>query len=271
MDQDGALWPDWVLVGDVIYPPGGHFGPRIQNSFQLVLVHTGEMTVWIDTVAHYAPTGSVTLLYPGHQERFAFARDADTHHSFAHVGIAQLPPSISRRLHQLPWLLPLSPAMRDLNLRALTLRNTALSTAKPLLKAVVAQMLWRYLGEGERQLSGEANPVSHLAVHQARQYIQTHLSEALTLDTLAQVAATSPSHLIRLFQSELDTTPIAYLWEQRVTQGVELLENTGLSVAIIAERCGFQTRHHFSRRIRQATGLTPLEVRRRAWARPSRH
>ncbi|MBO0781157.1 MAG: AraC family transcriptional regulator, partial [Ktedonobacteraceae bacterium] len=44
-------------------------------------------------------------------------------------------------------------------------------------------------------------------------------------------------------------------------------EQTGLSVGVVAERCGFQSRYHFSRRIRQAVGYTPLEVRQRSWQR----
>ncbi|MFL5655320.1 MAG: helix-turn-helix domain-containing protein [Ktedonobacteraceae bacterium] len=32
-------------------------------------------------------------------------------------------------------------------------------------------------------------------------------------------------------------------------------------VGEIANSCGFQTSQHFSRRVRQVTGLTPLEVR----------
>ncbi len=38
-----------------------------------------------------------------------------------------------------------------------------------------------------------------------------------------------------------------------------------VSVGEIAKRSGFQTSYHFSRRVRQATGLSPLEVRQQAW------
>jgi AraC-like DNA-binding protein len=57
------------------------------------------------------------------------------------------------------------------------------------------------------------------------------------------------------------------VWSRRVDAGVELLTGTGLPVGAIAERCGFQTSFHFARRVRRATGATPTEVRRRAWAR----
>lgn len=259
------LWPDQVLVGEVVYPPGSVLGPRIQYSLELVMVHTGDMTVWIDGVRHYAPAGSIGLLFPGHEERFVFAPAAETHHSYAHIMLPRLPADLHQRLRSLPWPLPLSPAQHDLTRSALALRQSPLSSADLMLRAVCMQMLWRYLGEGERLRAGQGTV--HPAVERACQIIEKRLGDPLTLTDIAQAAAVSPPHLIRLFRTELHSTPMAYLWAQRVRRGVELLENTGLPVGLIAEQCGFQTSFHFSRRVRQATGLAPLEVRRRAWGR----
>src|SRR5690606_6161624 len=259
------MWPEQVLIGDVIYPPGSTLGPRIQNSIELVLVHTGEMTVWVDGQRHYAPAGTVSILFPGHEERFAFAAHTETYHSYIHIWLPDLPPEVEQQLQRLPWPLPLSSAMNDLIRAALNLRRSSLSTADMLRKTLGLHMLLRYLGEGERLLAGEQ--AAHPAVERARQHIQTHLGEPLTLDAIAQAAAISPPHLIRLFRLAFERTPVAYLWEQRVRRGIELLENTGLPVGLIAEQCGFQTSYHFSRRVRQATGLSPVDVRRRAWGR----
>lgn len=266
-NHDAALWPEYVQVGDIVYPPGGTFGPRLQSYTQLVMIHTGEMTVWIDDKPSYAPAGTISILFPGHKERFAFAADSDTWHSFIHMRIPNISDSLDARIRGLPWPLPLSLPMTDLTFNALALRTTTLSTAEAMIKAIGAQMLWRYIGEGERLLTGNASATPHPAIERVRQFVLAHLDEPLTLEALASTAAVSPSHLIRLFQAEMNTTPIAYVWERRVAMGIELLENTGLSVGMIAERCGFQTSYHFSRRIRQATTLSPLEVRRRAWQR----
>ena len=154
--------------------------------------------------------------------------------------------------------------MTDLIREALALRNSPLSTADTLLKALAVQMIWRYIGEGELLMDG-ATTLPDPAVENARHFIHAHLGEPLTLDMIATAAAVSPPHLIRMFRQELNTTPMAYLWERRVTQGIELLRQTGLSVGEIAERCGFRTSYHFSRRVRQAAGLSPLEVRHQAW------
>ncbi|MBI3970766.1 MAG: helix-turn-helix domain-containing protein [Chloroflexi bacterium] len=63
----------------------------------------------------------------------------------------------------------------------------------------------------------------------------------------------------------LGTTPARFLWDERVRHGVFLLEHTGLTVAEVADRAGFQSSFHFSRRVRAATGLPPRELRRRRW------
>ena len=78
----------------------------------------------------------------------------------------------------------------------------------------------------------------------------------------------TPAHLIRSFRAEHGTTPMAYLWERRAALGADLLANTGLPIVTVAARCGFKTAHHFSRRIRQATGLPPAALRRSRWGGP---
>ena len=259
------LWPENILVGEVIYPPGGALGPRIQLSLELVCLHSGEMTVWIDREKRYAPAGSAALLFPDHEERFAFAPDAETHHSYVHLWLDPLPADLSVRLHRLPWPLPLSSALTAMMREALVLRHSTLSTAETMLGTLAMQMLWRYLGEGERLVAGGSE--AHPAIERAQYFVQAHLTETMTLDDMAEAAAVSPSHLIRLFRDELATTPVAWLWGQRVNRGIELLESTGLPVGLIAQQCGFQTSDHFSRRVRTATGLAPSAIRQRAWGR----
>ncbi len=266
MSNDGCFWPSDVLAGEVIYPPGGRFGPRDQLNLQLVMLHSGRLTVWIDGIARHAPANSVFALFPGHEEYFEFASECETWHTWLHAYMPQLDTDLLARLQKLQWPLPLSSTMHGLIRDALLVQSTPFPTSTMLLKSLALQMIWRYIGEGELLVSQEAIP-EHPAIVQAQQFMQAHLGQPLTLDTIANAVAMSPAHLIRLFQAQVHTTPMAYLWQRRVTKGVELLEQTGLTVGTIAERCGFQSRFHFSRRVREAVGATPLEVRRRSWRR----
>ena len=264
MDESHALWPDHVQIGEVVYPAGGTLGPRIQRNVQLVIVHNGEMTVWVDGVSRHATARTVSVLLPGHEERFAFSSAGETWHSWIHATLPSLPAAYLHRFAALPWSLPLSPTMTDLMRQALALHRVALPTANAMRKALVAQMLWCYIGEGEYGVPGGSGTM-HPAVERARAMIDERFGGPLTLAEIAHEAAVSPAHLIRLFRAQLDTTPVAYLWRRRVEQGVLLLEQTGLSVATVAQTCGFPNAYHFSRRVRLATGLSPRDLRRRSW------
>lgn len=253
------ILPDVLALGEVTYPPGGTLGPRIQHSHQFVMVHTGEMEIQVDGERRHAPAGSISLLHPGHEETFTFATDRATRHSYVHFSYTPPPLALTRR--HLPIILPLSTALQDLTRRLLDQRAATLSTRDLLQRALVAQLFWQYVGEAERGSGPRPVP----ALEHAEQYIRAHLDQPLTLAEIAAAAAVSPAHLTRLFHAEYDTTPVAFVWACRVQRGIDLLENTGLTVEQIAHLCGFQSSSHFSRRVRQACGLSPLAVRRRTW------
>jgi AraC-like DNA-binding protein len=248
-DVTASLFSTHLSVGTVTYPPGGTLGPRRQRDVQLVLVHAGSARVAVDGREHRIAVGEVGLLLPGHRERFAFDADVSTRHSWVQVRVPQLSAAQRARLEQLPAVLPLTPALDAIAREAVATAASALPNARALLAHLAAAALWRYVGEA------------------ARRFIHANLHDpALTLDDVAAAAHVTPAHLIRSFRAEHGTTPKAYLWERRVALGVDLLANTGLPIAAIAGRCGFTTPHHFSRRVRQATGLPPGALRRARWA-----
>ncbi len=77
MVDDECLWPEEVSVGEVTYPAGGVFGPRLQRNLQLIMLHSGHMIVWIDDVPHTAPADTVCVLFPGHREYFTLAEECE--------------------------------------------------------------------------------------------------------------------------------------------------------------------------------------------------
>jgi AraC-like DNA-binding protein len=251
------LWPHEVSVGEVTYPPGGRLGPRRQHDVQLVLVHEGSVSVTVDGATR--PTqrgGSVSLLLPGHTETFAFDTARPTRHSWIQANVPDIPEELEARLAGLPPALPTSASMGSLASETL-----AVATSTTLLHAMVAASLWRYVTEAERGI----DPRSTLA-ETAREHLHAELQDKdLDLTALARACNVSAAHLVRAFRRATGVTPMAYLWQRRVAVGVDLLANTGLPVGAIAERCGFKTVYHFSRRVKQATGMSPTELRRRRW------
>jgi AraC-like DNA-binding protein len=245
-----------VSAGTVTYPPGGALGPRAQRDVQLMLVHAGSARVWVDGSARTLAAGQVGLLLPGHRERFAFDPDVHTRHSWLQGRVEDVP----ERLRRAPSVLPLSPALEAIVREAIA-ASPALPTVHELRAHLLAAALWRYVGEAER-----AHPDRRTPAEDARRFIEAQLDDpTVTLRRIAAAVHVTPAHLIRSFRVVHGTTPKAYLWQRRVALAVELLEHTGLPLAVVAERCGFRTVHHFSRRVKLATGAAPGALRARSW------
>jgi AraC-like DNA-binding protein len=250
--------PEQVSVGEVVYPPGGRLGPRWQRDLQLVLVHSGSATVAVDggQPATHGP-GTVRLLLPGHREQFAFAAGERTHHSWIQARVR--PPA---RFAALPVALPASTALTELVREAVEVARTPLPTGREVVAALAAAALWRYAGEAESPAQGAAGTVAA-----ARRHLHAHLADRdLDLATVAAAVHVSSAHLVRRFRAELGTTPMAYLWRRRVATGIDLLTHTGLPVGDVAARAGFKSVYHFSRRVKEHTGLSPTAVRSAAIA-----
>lgn len=94
------------------------------------------------------------------------------------------------------------------------------------------------------------------------QWALAHLDRPLTTADLAARAGLTGRTLIRRFHAETGTTPLQWLLAQRVIRARELLEETDLSIDLVAERCGLGTapnlRTHFAREL----DVTPSEYRR---------
>ena len=163
-----------------------------------------------------------------------------------------------------PRTLPQSPAVARLLEAGLALAESlegqSLQTA---LEGVVTAALSLYVEEARAQGQIDRWAVRHPAVAAARRLVWQRLHEPLSVGMLAQSAHVTPDYLTRLFRRELGTTPMRYVWAERVRLGVDLLEHTGLPVSEVAARTGFQPANHFARLVGAATGRSPRNVRQR--------
>ena len=88
-----------------------------------------------------------------------------------------------------------------------------------------------------------------------------HYAENISLDSLAEHFALSPSHFSRKFQEAFQVSPINYLIDYRISVAKDLLIHTDKPISQIAEEVGYQNPYHFSSLFSRRTGLTPQEMR----------
>lgn len=264
-DEDYAIWPEYVKIGEIVYPPGGSLGPRIQPTIEFIIIYEGEMNVLIDNINYFAESNSVTMMLPGHQEFYRFSKNSQTYHRYVHISIQDLPSKLKKYLSQVPKTIPLSEEMDLLMDMISNLKHSILGTQNQIRKSIALQIFWRFIGEGEKQFNLLNVTPPNDIISCACSYIKNNLEEEISLKMIAEKSAVCSEHLIRVFKEIKGKTPMDYLWEQRVKKGIVLLENSGLPISMISDQCGFKTRNHFCRKVKEFTGFPPKEIRNRFW------
>jgi AraC family transcriptional regulator, regulatory protein of adaptative response / methylated-DNA-[protein]-cysteine methyltransferase len=88
-----------------------------------------------------------------------------------------------------------------------------------------------------------------------------------TVEALAERLGIGPRHLSRLFARHLDASPMQVARSLRIQRAKRLLDDTDLSVAVIAERPGFASTRRMSAAFARLYGQPPSALRRRKFAR----
>ncbi len=95
----------------------------------------------------------------------------------------------------------------------------------------------------------------------AREYIQEHQSEDLSLGQVAKAVNTSTFYFCKIFRKFNGVTFTDYVSRVRIERAKNLLLNPNLRVSEIAFEVGFQSLTHFNRVFRKLLGQSPTVYR----------
>lgn len=132
---------------------------------------------------------------------------------------------------------------------------------------LVSSLLYVQPSNYSAQLTGEPRRSGRVAVRRSLEYIEAHLAEPITLADLSDHSGMSARSIQAGFREDLDTTPVAYIRDQRLDRVRRTLmaavPEDGLSVTEVAERWGFHHLGNFSALYRRRFGESPSETLRR--------
>ncbi|HQQ62463.1 MAG TPA: helix-turn-helix domain-containing protein [Pseudomonadales bacterium] len=97
---------------------------------------------------------------------------------------------------------------------------------------------------------------------QIQLWLHQHYAQAMQLADVARQFGMSLRNFNRRFLAATGKTPLRYLQGLRIEEGRDLLGNSNLSIAEVAEKVGYQDSSHFSRLFRQTFTVTPLDYRK---------
>ena len=103
----------------------------------------------------------------------------------------------------------------------------------------------------------------HEIVEAATKYINQHLTEDLTVFTLAEQFHVARNYFSRLFKKEMGEGCNEYITRKRIEKAKQLLTDSRLKTYEIAEQVGYHDTNYFSLAFKKNTGLSPKEYRDR--------
>lgn len=188
-------------------------------------------------------------------------------------------------LYQLTMhLAPCKRVMKDMIGHTVLIKNQSIA-AEPELAAAVE----RLYGYGEKGIEGKEMQAvgavielfGHLAAYEdahvrvcstrsgvraaqlkpALEYIEKNYASHISLETLARLTGLSPKYFCRCFRAIVHRSPIDYLNYYRVECAGFFLATTDMTVAEIAQQCGFSDSSFFIKQFRKYKNTTPRKYR----------
>lgn len=118
-------------------------------------------------------------------------------------------------------------------------------------------MINRYLSENSRLGSATLDEIERATSH-----FNQHYNKPISIEQYAAERHMSACWFIRSFKQINQVPPMQYIVSLRITNAMNLMDNTDYSVAQVAAAVGYDNALYFSRLFRKHTGLSPTEYRK---------
>ena len=229
-----------------------------------VIVHPGRMIFINSRVMH-----SVASVYAGHCHRediiFSTSIIADSFNSAIYRSYVR--PLVSYR--ELPYVL-FSEESED-GKHAIDLFKEAFDaleyqpygfefTVREKTSQILLMITDKFIKEADP--SSDTLDLREKRVREMAGFIYRHFAEPLTVADIANSASVSERECYRAFKDILNTTPIEFLRQHRISAAMVYLKDPDLDISAVALKSGFEDPAYFSRTFKALTSATPGEYRK---------
>ncbi len=232
----------WSAAAGNDYPLHSH------QSWELVYYHAGRIDCLIEGEVHDIRPGVLYVIPPG-------VRHAD----IAHTAYKSF--WIQFETPDLPWLRSYVDDL-DHNIGRLCaavvreFEERALSYS-----GMTTLLLWQlHIYLNRMQDAPQVSAAEQLVRH-AEGIVAERIHEPLKVQEIAEEVGVSNTYLREQFVRLRGCTPSEHVQATRVKRAMQLLQQSSMTLELIADTCGYHSASHLTRHIKRATGTTPGAVR----------
>ena len=244
--------------GEAMFPEGGRYGPILHEHMDISIVIDGEVSCDIDGTEHHFESGTAIFAYTEKVYEMSLAKGKAHNICWCHTGELSVPKKHKSQLKAVPQSMPATDLMMTLFQEGNALGHSDAINLSRLRNSLGEALFNEYFYQAKLEEEDKTYPPP---VVRAKRYIENNFTEPCDLSIISEYTGLNPRYLLRLFKQHMGITPTRYLWRLRAEKGVYLLHQSKLNINQIAEQCGFQSPHHFSRHIKEYYGESPSHLR----------
>lgn len=256
------------IAGDVVKKPGTGLGPRILGDYELLFFPDGSGNVYkVEDEVYVLREPSFIITRPGERHLYEYDPYQPARHLFLHFGFERNPsmtpdlailkqggPSCVSEGNEL-----LVGMMKQILYITYSMPDRTQQRGSTLLLALLHEINGLV---ADSPLASPENRIPPQLV-KALDYIEKHLHEPLSVETLAQTAGWTHEHFSRSFVRHLGRTPRDAIIHSRIDRACQMLLYEEQSVKDVAYAVGFTDENYFSRVFKSVKGITATQYRKK--------
>ena len=224
-------------------------------------VSRGQGGCYVNGQKVLLPAGSLVLHFPGVAHHYFFKKEDDAQILWAHFS-----GTACDILKDFPKDRPVVHRVGDRKQfesvfgKMIAAYNERLTTGQLLCDAYMPVLLALLVQDGGPSLPTKTRDPR---LEDVITRMQVSLAQPIDIGAYARLCHLSEDRFIRAFKAYTGLPPYRYQLKMRITRAVEMLENTGISVAECGETVGFADNAYFCRIFKKFTGHPPSYYRKR--------
>lgn len=246
-------------------PPGYSYGPGIRDIYIIHFICEGKGIYKVNDTTYHLHKGDFFVIYPG-TEIFYQADEknpwdyiwvgfqgikSETYLGYAGIDKEHLIGHCCNTAYMLSCIQQMTLA------RVLTHYNELRR------QAALLQIFAALIEQHHEQLTEEEqlDYPHHVYIDQALDYVQTHISENIHIQDIANYIGIDRSYLTSIFKQALGISPQEYLLNYRMEYACELLKDPQIKISTVACEVGYQDPLSFSKAFKKHLAVSPSQWR----------